>query len=113
MPTPLLLPYPPLVVLECGAQITWSDFSSLETGWIERGASICITARAGHPRRGGYFFHLRLTQNGIALRSFDRDRVLVLESEQEVVEFFNHSTGRLYSERMWNVSEDADLKIDQ
>ena len=63
MPTPLLLPYPPLIVLECGSQITLSDFSVLDTGWIERGASICITARAGHRNRGGYFFHVRLNLN--------------------------------------------------
>jgi len=113
MPTPLHLPYPPLVVLECGSQITWSDFSCLETGWIEKGASICITAREGHLNRGGYFFHIRLTQVGIALRAFDRDNVLVLESEQQLVDFLNHATGRIYSENMWNVSEEADLKVDQ
>lgn len=113
MPTPLLLPYPPLIVLECGSQITWSDFSVLDTGWIERGASICITAKAGHRNRGGYFFHVRLTQDGISLRAFDRDSVLVLESEQQLVDFLNHATGRIYSEMMWNISEDADLKVDQ
>jgi hypothetical protein len=112
MPTPLTLPYPPLIILECGSRITWSVFSDLGIARLEQGASLCITAETGDLNRGGYFFHVKSSEDGIILRTFDRDNVLTLETQEELVEFLNHATGRVYSERMWDLSEDADLKVD-
>lgn len=112
MPTPLTLPYPPLVLIQSDEPLTWDELLPRIGQHLDAGVSICLQAETGHDNRGGYFFHVKRTTQGYMFRTFDRQKVLALRKEEEVVAFINHVSGRKYDQQMWMQSQLVNLRTD-
>jgi hypothetical protein len=112
MPTPLTIPYPPLILIESDEPLTWQVLITSIGGRIDDGVSICLQASTGNRNRGGFFFHLKRTQQGVTFRTFNRDAVLTLVTEDEVIDFVNHVSGRLYNRHMWEQAQLVNLRSD-
>ncbi|GIW90591.1 MAG: hypothetical protein KatS3mg109_1023 [Pirellulaceae bacterium] len=113
MPTPLTLPYPPLILIQSDKPLTWHDLLPRICCRLGNGVSICLQTNAGHDNRGGYFFHFKKTSDGFVFRTFDRPNVLTLSSEQEVVAFINHCSGRRYDQQMWEQAQLVNFRTDE
>ena len=113
MPTPISLPFPPLLVLELDGLLTWDWLEPQIRDRREAGVSLCIVGSEGATNRGGYFFHLREEAKGFAFSTFDRQNVLTFGSGEECAAFMNHVSGRLYDENMWVRCQEANLKTDE
>lgn len=113
MPTPISLPFPPLVVLELDGLVTWDWLEPLVRDRLDAGVSLCIVGGQGATNRGGYFFHLREDVEGFAFSTFDRQSVLTFGTGEECAAFMNHVSGRLYDENMWARCQEANLKTDE
>ena len=112
MATPLRLPYPPLVLITSDGPICWPDIERLAENRLDLGVSFCLQTRHGHERRGGYFFHIRRTNERFVFRTFDREAVCSFPSGDECAAFVNHVSGRKYDERMWGVAQRVNLRTD-
>lgn len=112
MPTPLAVPFPPLLVLPRQGLVSWVWLEPLIRNRIGEGVSLCITSGSGDPNRGGYFFHLRQTTVGFEFATFDRMGVLTLGSGEECAGFINHVSGRVYQEDMWLRCQMVNLRPD-
>ena len=112
MPTPLTLPFPPLLVLDLDDLITWGWLEPLIRNRLETGVSLCITYRKGVAHQGGYFFHIRRVAEGFAFSTFDRKDVATLETGEDCVAFMNHVCGRQYDEAMWGKCQSVNLRTD-
>ena len=108
----LMLPFPPLKVLDRDGLITWDWLEPLIQPRLDKGVSLCITAHVGATKRGGYFFHVKRTAAGFEFDSFDRPRVLTLATGAECAAFMNHVSGRLYDAGMWGLCQLVNLKAD-
>ena len=113
MPTPLTLPYPPLVLIQSDTPLTWDDLLPSIRSRIGTGVSICLQAETGDANRGGYFFHFKKTPQGYVFRNFDRETVLTLGREEEVVAFINHCSGRRYDKQMWLQAQCVNFRSDE
>ena len=113
MPTPISLPFPPLLVLELDGPVTWDWLEPLIRDRLEAGVSLCIVGSEGATNRGGYFFHLREEAEGITFSTFDRPNVLSFETVEDSVAFINHVSGKRYDENMWVICQAANLKTDE
>jgi len=113
VPTPLSLPFPPLVLVQSDSALTWAELLPKIDGRLKEGVSICIQSESGHANRGGYFFHITQTSNGFVFRTFDRQSVLALQTEAEVVAFINHCSGRRYDQTMWEHAQLVNLRSDE
>lgn len=113
MPTPLTLPYSPLILVQSDEPLTWDDLLLHIGARLERGVSICLQAETGHDNRGGYFFHFKRTPQGCEFRTFDRQSVLTLHEGEEVAAFVNHVSGRKYDHHMWIKSQLVNFRTDQ
>lgn len=75
--------------------------------------SLCIRSAQGHPRRGGYFFHLRQDQNQrFIIHDFAGQAIDSLDLKS-LTRFINHVSGRMfdremlvYCERVVNFNQD-------
>jgi len=112
MPSPLTLPYPPLVIIQSSSPITWPALHKVIEHRLANGVSICLVQDRGHEYRGGYFFHLRRTDRGLLLSTFDRPEVLEIATGEECASFINHVSGRKYDEKMWRLSQQVNLRTD-
>lgn len=113
MPTPIFLPFPPLLILESDGLLTWGWLEAQIRCRIGAGVSLCIISSEGEANRGGYFFHLRQESEGFAFSTFDRKNVLTFRTGEECVAFMNHVSGRKYDENMWNKCQLANLRSDE
>lgn len=113
MTKPVTVPYPPVIVLSIEGKVLWSALLPLIKDRLENGVSVCITASTGVPNHGGYFFHIRNDPGGIAFSTFDRESVCMLKDGGECEIFINHVMGIEYSERMWKLSQQINLKTDK
>lgn len=113
MPTPVQLPYPPLVVIESDGPITWDDLYSRIHGRLEEGVSVCLITSHGRENRGGYFFHMKGSPERIEFSTFDRTSVCSLPGGTSCALFINHVSGREFNQEMWEVCEKVNLRSDQ
>lgn len=103
MPTPLDLPYPPLICIQSDEPVTWERLFELVGERLREGVSICIQSERGVEKRGGFFFHVKHTDEGYSFCTFDRTEVVLLSNETECMTFINHVSGRMYDEEMWRL----------
>lgn len=112
MPTPLNLPYPPLVIIEAEKPLCWSEIESVHGGRLETGLSLCVRPYKGPESRGGYFFHIIRSGSGLVFSTFDRPVVLKVDSGDEAAAIINHASGLKYSETAWRTLQSANLRTD-
>lgn len=112
MPTPLSLPYPPLVVIDAHGPLSWDSLSEQLAIRLEAGVSFCLREAQGHEKRGGYFFHIKSSDQGFTFRTFDRQIVCSFPTGAECAAFINHVAGRLYDEEMWQIAQKVNLRTD-
>ncbi len=112
MATPLTLPFPPLSFLTVEGPLLASELESEVSPRIGDGISICIRHAVGVNRRGGYFFHLRSDNDGIALYNFESHKLHVFTDYACVTEFINHVIGLAYSDEMWSLAQTLNLRTD-
>ena len=112
MPTPISLPFAPLLVLELDGLITWDWLEPQIRNRLKAGVSLCIVSGEGEDNRGGYFFHLRKDATGFSFSTFDRRNVLTFGSGEECADLMNHASGRRYNEKMWSRCQKANLRPD-
>lgn len=113
MPKRLKLPYRPLIVVESDGPLSWRKLAREIGARLQRGVSFCLTAARGRQDRGGYFFHMRSRdRRRFVLSTFDRPNICIIEGQRRCVSFINHVSGRRYNERMWILSQIANLRPD-
>jgi len=112
VPTPLKLPFPPLVMVEGDQPLRWADLEPLIQQRLQIGVSLCILRRAGDAKRGGYFFHIKKTTEGYTFCTFDRAAVCAFADGEKAVAFINHVSGREYSDDMWRIAQHVNLRSD-
>jgi hypothetical protein len=112
--TPLTLPFPPLAFLDRDGPLTEDDVARTLGERLDVGVSVCVRSTSGPEKRGGYYFHVRRTREGhLALSTFDTRDVITLEDMATLVAFMNHASGRQYSEAMWEISQQINLRTDR
>ena len=112
MPTPLTLPFPPLVCIDRNSALDSAGLLAKASRRLKSGISICIRSAAGHPKRGGYFFHVRQEGNAFAVHDFLSVQVAIFNDINELLRFINHASGRQYDEDMWEQSQKMNLRSD-
>lgn len=113
MPTPIRLPFPPLVLIDQDGELETTVVERATRDRIANGVSLCVRSGDGPEKRGGYFFHLRQTRDGhLSLSTFDTPDVVSLTDTATLVAFMNHVAGRRYSEAMWTISQRLNLRTD-
>ena len=113
MPTPITLPFAPLMILDFDALVTWGGLEPWIRDRLEAGVSLCITLSGGEPNQGGYFFHFRKTVEGFEFSTFDRQGVLTFGTDLDCVALMNHVSGRQYNEDMWRQCQFVNLRTDE
>lgn len=114
MPTPLKLPFPPLIQLDQDAELKGEDLTRRLGMRLGAGVSVCVRSMNGPVKRGGYFFHLRRDESGHFLfATFDGHEILLLEDASQAAAFINHVSGRRYSEEMWEIAQRINLRKDR
>lgn len=93
-------PFDPVRLFDQDRNFTVDDLRRLAE---ERpnGASLCIRYPFGHPKRGGYFFHILPPTNGrLGYELYELDGTLVAElPPTDMVSLINHCTGRQFDNR--------------
>lgn len=113
MPSPVALPFPPLVLLDRDGALAEADVTATLVDRLAGGVSVCLRSAAGPERRGGYYFHFkRMVDGRLALSSFDTPDVAILNSMASLVAFMNHASGRFYCDEMWLFSQRLNLRTD-
>lgn len=72
--------------------------------------TLCIRTKTGNKKRGGYFFSIEVDGDKITVKTFDGkqltsdfDYKYAEFSIEEFSEFVNHVSGRIYSEKMFEL----------
>jgi hypothetical protein len=63
------------------------------------GLSLLLRSGAGANQRGGFFFHISLSENGVSFHDFSGIRLVSLPLS-EAVKLINHAAGREYNDDM-------------
>ena len=61
-----------------------------------KGVSLCIRSKNGDPKRGGYFFHICLSDSKYQIFDIEKNSVDTVEIDF-LVAFINHVSGRLFN----------------
>lgn len=76
----------------------------------KKGVTLCIRTKTGNEKRGGYFFSIEVNEDKITVKTFDGEQLMhdsdckcVGFSFEEFTEFVNHVSGRIYSEKMFEL----------
>ncbi len=112
MPTPLQLPFPPLVCIDGDTVLDSATLLAKASHRLKKGISICIRCKEGHPKRGGYFFHVKQAGDLFTLYDFLSEPVAQMNDIDELLRFINHASGRQYDEKMWERSQKMNLRSD-
>jgi len=113
MPTPLNLPYPPLILLDLDGEVDSKALTQSVESRLGAGASFCLRQSAGDSRRGGYFFHLRKVDSAYVFSSFARAEVVRFQDWLDCLRFINHVSGRKFDSDMWSIVAKANLRKDE
>ncbi len=114
MPTPLKLPFPPLLQIDQDEPLEPRDLTRHLGSRLDAGVSFCVRSAAGPERRGGYFFHVRRDSSGQCwLATFDGEEVVSLDELSSLAALINHVSGRKYSEQMWEIAQRINLRKDR
>ena len=108
----LKLPFPPLVVVPAPGVVTWEWFEEQVGARLQDGVSVCLVSKLGDDLRGGYFFHVRLLEDGFEFLDFEGRRYVLFPDAWECTTFINHVTGRVYDEEMWVRCRQLNLRLD-
>jgi hypothetical protein len=92
-------PFPPVVIVDTASPI--SSEQLIET-LRDRpdGVTICVRSDTGHENRGGYFFHLKPTDDTLSdceIHNFEQILVATLPLDKATA-FVNHCTGLAFDE---------------
>lgn len=100
-----------LDTLDIDRPITPDDLSQLLN--VASGVSICIRSVNGHPRRGGYFFHIKKADDNYCVFDFQKKKICVLNLDH-LIRFINHVSGRKFDDEMLNFCQSfINFKQDQ
>jgi hypothetical protein len=108
-------PYP-LVIIDTDESIKIERIKAVLKNTSE-GVSICVRSLNGHPKRGGYFFHIQKIKreyDKAILKTFDNKTVGTLTLEV-ITRLINHASGIKFDDEMFifcqnniNFKQDAD-----
>jgi hypothetical protein len=114
MPTPLSLPYPPLLFIDKDGPLTEKDVRDGIQPRLKQGVSLCVRSLSGPTKRGGFFFHAAQASSDqpIMLSTFDTVAITSIQDLSELTVFINHVTGRQYSDRIWQLCQTINLRTD-
>ena len=103
-------PFGSITTIDSDKPITVEMIENLIT---ETGTTILIRSEKGHPRRGGYYFQVRRTTDGLySLTTFDHDDSFEM-SIPMLVAIINHCAGLKYNEDAYLYCRDTiNLKSD-
>jgi hypothetical protein len=93
------LPFPPLITLDTSNPIQADALADLLRK-RQQGVSICVRSAEGHPKRGGYFFHVRASDRTLEhceIFNFEKIAVASLHLEK-LTAFINHCAGLMFDE---------------
>ena len=97
-------PFPPVVTIDKDAPLTDAELRSA-LNQRNGGLSLCVRYATGHKKRGGYFFHIQPLANGhddFSLFDFEKRHLVDLRFD-EVLRFINHSTGRVFDQKTFDL----------
>lgn len=92
-------PFPPVVLINKSDLFTTGDLTKVLSQRPD-GVSLCLRYADGPPKRGGYFFHFKLSGQStgdLSLYDFEKRHVVDL-APAALVAFINHCTGRQFDE---------------
>lgn len=93
------VPFPPVVRIDTATPISLEQLSEIMRTRVD-GTTICVRSDTGHENRGGYFFHLRPTDNTLSdceIYNFERILVAILPLNRTTA-FVNHCAGLAFDE---------------
>lgn len=92
-------PFPPVVRVDTATPISLEQISKILRERLD-GVTICVRSDTGHEARGGYFFHLRPTDDALTeceIYNFERIPVATLSLDKATA-FVNHCAGLTFDE---------------
>lgn len=92
------VPYPPLSVVDRDEPID-EPWLTGQLDAMQGGLSLLLRSGAGANQRGGFFFHLSLSENGVSFHDFSGIQLVSLPLA-EATKLINHASGRAYDEGM-------------
>ena len=92
------VPYPPLSVADRDEPIDAAWLAS-KLDAAPGGLSLLLRSGAGANQRGGFFFHMTSSANGVWFHDFSRIQLVSLPLDN-AVRLINHAAGREFDEEM-------------
>ena len=83
-----------LEVLDIDQPISHNEIKLLSN--LGKGVSLCVRSKTGDLKRGGYFFHICLSDSKYQIFDIEKNSIDTVEIDF-LVEFINHVSGRLFN----------------
>ncbi|MFT4912690.1 MAG: hypothetical protein ACI9YM_001269 [Brevundimonas sp.] len=98
------VPFPPLQLIDRDLPIDGNWLTELLAE--RQQASFLVRSAAGNVKRGGYFFHVRKTPDGVQFVEFAGVAVVTL-TISDAVNLINHASGRKFNSEMLLLCQQA------
>lgn len=106
------LPFSNYTLIESDGPLTQEDLIKELEDKIDEGLSFVIRPTHVHDSHGGYLFNIKKVDDStFEVYSISKRKVLNIEGWGDLVSFVNHTSGREYSEKMWNLSQEMNFLL--